>query len=34
MKGRISASTDQGNISYAYPSLHSGFQIESEAGGT
>lgn len=32
IKGRTSASTDQGNISYAYPSLHSGFQIKSQAG--
>lgn len=32
IKGRTSASIDQGNISHAYPSLHSGFQIESEAG--
>jgi metal-dependent amidase/aminoacylase/carboxypeptidase family protein len=32
IKGKSSASTDQGNVSYAYPSLHSGFQIESEFG--
>jgi metal-dependent amidase/aminoacylase/carboxypeptidase family protein len=31
--GRSGASTDQGNISYSYPSLHSGFQIISEFGG-
>lgn len=30
--GRSAASTDQGNVSYAYPSLHSGFEIISEAG--
>lgn len=32
VKGRSAASTDQGNISYAMPSLHSGFQIVSEFG--
>ncbi len=31
--GRTSASTDQGNISYALPSLHSGFYVQSEVGG-
>jgi metal-dependent amidase/aminoacylase/carboxypeptidase family protein len=32
VEGRSGASTDQGNISYAYPSLHSAFQIISDIG--
>lgn len=30
--GRTSASTDQGNVSYALPSIHPGFSIKSEVG--
>ncbi|KAL1706598.1 hypothetical protein EV121DRAFT_201025 [Schizophyllum commune] len=32
LTGFTSASTDQGNISYAMPSLHAGFYVESDAG--
>ncbi|RYP71855.1 hypothetical protein DL771_004567 [Monosporascus sp. 5C6A] len=33
IRGRVMASTDQGNISYAMPSLHAGFSIPPGPGG-
>ncbi|RYP02946.1 hypothetical protein DL764_005472 [Monosporascus ibericus] len=33
IRGRTTASTDQGNVSYAMPSLHAGFSIPPGSGG-